>query len=435
VKPRLKQIQQDGATAGQKPVWDGGQWSPALQDNLSAVTAPTVNDDNTAGYEVGSVWIDTTSVIRKVYVCTDASTGAAVWEDVTNMERVEWGVTQAAHGFVVGDVVFISGGVWAKAQSNIFMTNFVPGSTVMVSEVLGVNTFKVCRAGRVNWPAHGKTVGATYYLSNGVPGATVATPPINWLLPVFVPTDANNVQVCIGRETPVRIGGDTKAGGIYTDVPLGNSTIWLECLSIRISPNGGDLVFNTLEYLGDPTYPVLKQVTNISGQYYVTFKQDDGVTGTAAYRILNESGVDLILPPQSSCWIWYDIASSRWRTFGATVRRDLTPSAEIRTGEMWYDGATWKPVYRNFFSAATLASGDTTLIAAGSGITKILREWGHGTNGTSGRQVHMGFNDGTNKIFSWLDTQAPNAGRLGITGAGVVTGASTPWQLTVEYIK
>jgi len=46
--------------------------------NFSATTAPTVADDSASGYGVGSVWIDTTN--DKVYVCTDAAAGAAVWK-------------------------------------------------------------------------------------------------------------------------------------------------------------------------------------------------------------------------------------------------------------------------------------------------------------------------------------------------------------------
>lgn len=45
--------------------------------NLAATAAPTVNDDSGDGYQIGSVWVDTTN--KHVYVCTDASSGAAVW--------------------------------------------------------------------------------------------------------------------------------------------------------------------------------------------------------------------------------------------------------------------------------------------------------------------------------------------------------------------
>jgi hypothetical protein len=46
-------------------------------DNLTAIIAPTVNDDSTVPYIVGSLWID--QVTDKAYVCLDVSVGAAVW--------------------------------------------------------------------------------------------------------------------------------------------------------------------------------------------------------------------------------------------------------------------------------------------------------------------------------------------------------------------
>jgi hypothetical protein len=48
------------------------------KNNLTAVVAPTVSNDNTQGYEVGSVWVDT--VLKISYTCVDAATGAAVWD-------------------------------------------------------------------------------------------------------------------------------------------------------------------------------------------------------------------------------------------------------------------------------------------------------------------------------------------------------------------
>lgn len=40
---------------------------------------PTANDDTTKGYVVGSQWTDTSASPRRIYLCTDASIGAAVW--------------------------------------------------------------------------------------------------------------------------------------------------------------------------------------------------------------------------------------------------------------------------------------------------------------------------------------------------------------------
>lgn len=47
---------------------------------LDATTAPTVSDDDTAGYIAGSVWMDRTN--DKGYLCTDNGTGAAVWQQI-----------------------------------------------------------------------------------------------------------------------------------------------------------------------------------------------------------------------------------------------------------------------------------------------------------------------------------------------------------------
>jgi hypothetical protein len=53
----------------------------ARQDQLSDINvtnaAPTVNDDITLGYAIGSKWLDTTG--GDLYICEDATNGAAVW--------------------------------------------------------------------------------------------------------------------------------------------------------------------------------------------------------------------------------------------------------------------------------------------------------------------------------------------------------------------
>ncbi len=51
--------------------------------NPNASTDPGVNDDNTAGYSVGSMWWNTTA--DSGWLCLDASTGAAVWKDITSV--------------------------------------------------------------------------------------------------------------------------------------------------------------------------------------------------------------------------------------------------------------------------------------------------------------------------------------------------------------
>lgn len=52
-------------------------------DNLTAVTAPTVNDDSDDGYSAGSRWFDTASSPPEAYLCLDAAVGEAVWVQTT----------------------------------------------------------------------------------------------------------------------------------------------------------------------------------------------------------------------------------------------------------------------------------------------------------------------------------------------------------------
>lgn len=55
-----------------------------LKVNLIATVAPTVNNDGTEGYAIGSRWIDTVAEVE--YVAFDITTGAAVWESTTKID-------------------------------------------------------------------------------------------------------------------------------------------------------------------------------------------------------------------------------------------------------------------------------------------------------------------------------------------------------------
>lgn len=53
----------------------------AVKTNLGSAANPGTGDDNTAGYGIGSRWINTT--LDKEFVCLDITTGAAVWTETT----------------------------------------------------------------------------------------------------------------------------------------------------------------------------------------------------------------------------------------------------------------------------------------------------------------------------------------------------------------
>ena len=79
----LKQLGQSGATEAQVAFWNAsaGKWEPRLKNNLSASADPTANDDSDDGYEVGSLWINTST--DEAFQCTDATVASAVWRQIS----------------------------------------------------------------------------------------------------------------------------------------------------------------------------------------------------------------------------------------------------------------------------------------------------------------------------------------------------------------
>jgi len=51
-----------------------------IANNFLAIVAPTTGNDNTQGYGIGSMWLNT--VTTALYLCTSSATGAATWVQV-----------------------------------------------------------------------------------------------------------------------------------------------------------------------------------------------------------------------------------------------------------------------------------------------------------------------------------------------------------------
>jgi len=63
----------------------------SLQPHVAA-TAPTVSDDETAGFDVDHAWFDTSTTPDSLYRCLSPTTGAAVWAKVYPVTAsVAWG--------------------------------------------------------------------------------------------------------------------------------------------------------------------------------------------------------------------------------------------------------------------------------------------------------------------------------------------------------
>ena len=88
-------------TEGQGLVIDSGntlQWTTVetLKNKTDATAAPTATDDSSAGYAVGSKWVDVTNDM--FYICVDASAGSAVWQAGGSSPEVFTGATASSDG-------------------------------------------------------------------------------------------------------------------------------------------------------------------------------------------------------------------------------------------------------------------------------------------------------------------------------------------------
>jgi len=72
--------------SGTAYVWNGTSWidisaaGVGMQNNYTATADPTVSNDGTQGYVLGSTWINTST--GDAFICANTATGAAIWTSV-----------------------------------------------------------------------------------------------------------------------------------------------------------------------------------------------------------------------------------------------------------------------------------------------------------------------------------------------------------------
>ena len=180
----------------------------AVKNNYSAIVDPTVNDDITQGYKIGSKWVNNNS--NEEYCCTDNATGAAVWENSTVdtfieltdvpasysgysgfsvkvkpdesglefvRENEEVTFTQVSPSFNIGEAVYrTTGGTWAKAKADSLSTCDAIG----VIKYKNGDTYTVVDCGYVDFSSssiYPLTDGGTYFVSDTVAGELTTTEP------------------------------------------------------------------------------------------------------------------------------------------------------------------------------------------------------------------------------------------------------------------
>ena len=128
-----------------------------VNNNYAAAMPPSPTDDSSAGYQVGSIWIDTSATPNEAYRCTDNTVGAAVWLNTT-LEIGDLGsiVTQDANavnitgGSISGitDLAIVDGGTGASdaptARTNLGVYS-KPEVNALVDDLSGVTNPTVAR--------------------------------------------------------------------------------------------------------------------------------------------------------------------------------------------------------------------------------------------------------------------------------------------------
>lgn len=117
-------------------------------------------------------------------------------------------VYKAAHGFSVNQVLSHDATDWILADANV--ANKQPAA--IVTEVLDANTIAIRTEGRVYSPAHGLTVGQTYYLSATTPGA-IQTNPTGYAQRVLRVTSADEYVIQFSEVDRPDYVYDRQAGG------------------------------------------------------------------------------------------------------------------------------------------------------------------------------------------------------------------------------
>jgi hypothetical protein len=119
-------------------------------DNLTATVAPTATDDINSNYDVGSVWISTTT--NDVWICVVSTANAAVWKLMTVPPPTSSGTSET-----LGTILPIHVG------SSLFS---ITPTTILATVVLWMmyDTFTTTRA-TINLPGAGVGVGKTVRLA------------------------------------------------------------------------------------------------------------------------------------------------------------------------------------------------------------------------------------------------------------------------------
>ncbi len=224
---------------------DAGTGTQSNVAQHNAVVNPTTTDDNSLGYVVGTVWVNTTA--QSAYIATSVATGAAAWKQIDNTGGSAGGVSLAPS----------SADVDSSTNPSIFI-NDTAGGNLLQLQAGAVNRFVVGNTGTVMAGAYN---GLT--LTSAVDGFTIAGGTTSRTLTIT--------------------GGNASLSGSSSGTNTGDITIagqnYLSLSGQAITANAIDLSgTNATGTLAAARFPALTgDVTTVAGSL-VTTLADSGVS-------------------------------------------------------------------------------------------------------------------------------------------------------------
>ena len=347
----------------------------------------------------------------------------------TSLTALSMQITQANHGFTLGQVIMFNGTEWALALADDLADAAAIG---MVSYVIDTNDFIMTTNGYVDDLPNTYTPGGVYYLSDVTPGLLTLTAPTmtgHVVKPLF-----NAVSTTSGYYNNYSAEGTSGGGGgVITDIvgtaPIDATTVGttttISLTGIIAPANGGTGVNNgtsTLTLGGDTAFSGAHTFTGtLTGNTAVTFPTS-GTLATTANTVSSISGTaNQIAASASTGAVTLSLPNAVVMPGTLTLNADPTTALQAAT-KQYVDSISAGLTFKTACYAATTANLNATFGNFG-GVGDTL------TN--AGTQAVFTL-DGTtpplnSRILVKNETTAYQNGIYTVTNVGSV---STNWILT-----
>lgn len=279
-------------------------------------------------------------------------------------------VTQASHGFVAGDVLYMNGATYAKAKADVAATAEVVG---MVSRVIDASTFELTICGEVSGLS-GLIAGENYFLSAATAGALTAVEPSvvgQISLPMGVASSTTSFYVAVKRGAVVGGANLRTAIGLSNNATTnvqnvsayhaGELTGWVEIVNTTaanslkffvraaFAKNGAATDYNlSYQTTGDTPPAGFSMGVTAAGIITATLPNVSGFSSAYINFALNAPAVGTTLPLQIDSGL---VTNNGITGVTGAVATTVTTSGSGKVGE-----------YRTANSTTLVTTGNTSLV-------------------------------------------------------------------------